>query len=265
MTDSPVAPGSDAYVEIIDEAYDDALLKCMDIIGRNDFYGIAAARGLGFLAGKLALTPASHVLELCSGIGGPARFFARSFGCRVLGVDISAFNHRTAEERTKAAGLDHLVAFRCGNALDVPLVAGSFTHVFGCEAWCYFPDKVALYRSAWRALRQGGIIAFLESACPSPVRLRTAELLGSVYYESVADYAALLRAAGFGGIEHHDTTALACRDVASALHGLITRRSEILAAAGVEAYFALLEIWSEFLAYFHEGGLTHCAFIARKP
>jgi hypothetical protein len=123
---------------------------------------------------------------------------------------------------------------------------------------------VQLYRHAHRALRPGGIIAFLEAACDTPVRLHTEELLGVVKYESIARYTAMLQTAGFAKIQYHDTTELASKDVASGLYRLITKRDRIIESVGAEAYFAILEIWAEFLAYFSEGKLTHCGFVARR-
>jgi SAM-dependent methyltransferase len=256
--------GSKEYVEILDEIYDEALLECMDIIERDDFYGIVASRGMHFFGRQLGLTANSHLLDLCSGIGGPARFFASTYGCRVTGIDLCEFNHRTAQERTRAVGLDPLVSFIHGNAMEIPFPDATFTHVFGCEAWCYFPDKVQLYKAAYRVLQPGGVIAFLESACDTPVHLHTEELVGAVKYESIARYTSMLEAAGFESVQHYDTTELASKDVASTMYRLITRRSRIIDAVGAEVYFALLELWAEFLAYFSEGKLTHCGFVARR-
>ena len=264
MLDKPIEFGSKEYREFINETYDATLLRCMDILERNDFYGIVAWRGIPFFGEQLGLTPESHLLDLCSGIGGPARFFARTYGCKVTAIDLAEFNHRAGQQRTREAGLDHLVTCVCGDALAIPFPDESFTHVFGCEAWCYFPDKVHLYKTAYRALKPGGFIAFLEAACDTPVRLRTEEHLAPVKYESIASYTSMLRAAGFENIRHYDTTELAKKDVASSLYRLMTRKDQITASVGAELYFALLEIWAEFLAYFSEGKLTHCGFIARK-
>ena len=264
MVDRPVEFGSNEYAEIMNQTYNEELLKCADIIELNDFYGIVAWRGMRFFGEKLGLTPDSHLLDLCSGIGGPARFLAKAYGCKVTGIDLSDFNHQTAQRRTREAGLDHLVSFVHGNALEVPVPEESFTHVFGCEAWCYFPDKVQLYKAAYRALKPGGVIAFLEAACDTPVRLHTEDLLGLVRYESVARYTSMLQAAGFETIHHYDTTELASKDVASAMYRLITKRDQIIGSVGEEFYFALLEIWAEFLAYFTEGKMTHCGFMAQK-
>jgi len=71
-------------------------------------------------------------------------------------------------------------------------------------------------------------------------------------------------AAGFEAIRHYDTTKFASEDVTGAMYRLITKRDQIIGAAGEELYFALLEIWAEFLAYFSEGKLSHCGFVAQK-
>ena len=151
-----------------------------------------------------------------------------------------------------------------GNALEIPFAEQTFTHVFGCEAWCYFPDKLQLYKAAHRVLPRGGIIAFLEAACDNPVRLHTEELIGLVRYESIARYTSMLEAAGFEAIQHPTPPIWRVKDVASGMYRLITKREQIIGSVGAEVYFALLEIWAEFMAYFSEGKLTHCGFIARK-
>jgi ubiquinone/menaquinone biosynthesis C-methylase UbiE len=264
MVEKQIEFGSKEYREVINQTYEKPLLRCMDITERSDFYGIVAWRGMRFFGEKLGLTRESHLLDLGSGIGGPARFFARKYGCKVTGIDLSEFNHLTAQQRTREAGLDHLVNFLHGNALEVPIPEGNFTLVFGCESWCYFPDKVQLYKAAHRALTPGGVIAFLEAACDAPVRLHTEEHLAPVHYESIAQYTLMLQAAQFEAIQNYDTTELAFKDVAGSIYRLTTRKDQIIGSVGEEVYFALLEIWAEFLAYFSEGKLTHCGFVAQK-
>jgi ubiquinone/menaquinone biosynthesis C-methylase UbiE len=223
MTDPQIEFGSEVNGAAINEIYNVELLQCMDLIGRDDFYGIVAWNGIPFFSEKLALTPESHLLELCSGIGGPARFLARTYGCKVTGIDLSEFNTQTARKRTRDEGLEHLATFLHGDALQIPFPEESFTHVFGCEGWCYFPDKEQLYQVARRVLKPGGMIAFLEAACDDPVRLNTEQYLAPVHYESIANYKAMLGASGFQGIEQFDTTSLACKDVSSSIYRLITR------------------------------------------
>src|SRR3954466_5331212 len=48
--------------------------------------GAEATIEIGRLAG---ITPATSVLDIGSGIGGPARLLAATHGCRVTGIDLS--------------------------------------------------------------------------------------------------------------------------------------------------------------------------------
>src|ERR1700738_3669188 len=56
-------------------------------------------------ANLVAPTPAEHVLDVGSGIGGPARYFARRFGCGVSGIDLTAEFCQVARELTRAGGV----------------------------------------------------------------------------------------------------------------------------------------------------------------
>jgi len=72
------------------------------------------------LAGMLAISANDHILDVGSGIGGPARYFADRCGCRVTGIDLTQEFCEAARELTKALGLEDRVAFDEGNALDMP-------------------------------------------------------------------------------------------------------------------------------------------------
>lgn len=259
--------GSEAYKEIMRQAYGDPFLKIIDLLGRQDFYGIVAEEGVRFCTEKLGLSADSHLLELCSGIGGPARFMARTYGCKVTGIDINDFSCGVAEERTRKAGLAQQVSFHCGNALEIPFPDASFTHVFGCDAWSYMPDKKALYQAAYRALKPGGRIAFLDLA-ENGGRLepsRWEQTWGSYHPESLEGYTALLESAGFRQIEHWDTSQLAARESFCFLNRLIKRKDQVVEATGLEAYIVSLETWAEILAEIELGQVIHCCFVACKP
>ena len=46
------------------------------------------------LAAAARLEPSTRVLDLGCGIGGPARYLAATFGCKVTGVDLSPVSSR---------------------------------------------------------------------------------------------------------------------------------------------------------------------------
>ena len=53
---------------------------------QDHFGGLAATDALAH-HGKI--NELTHVLDLCCGLGGPARYFAYHYGCRVTGVDMN--------------------------------------------------------------------------------------------------------------------------------------------------------------------------------
>jgi len=267
MSGKPIEVGSEEYKEIMTQAYGEPFLKVMDIIDRKDFYGVMAEEAIDYLASKLNLSPDSYILELCAGIGGPLRFLARKYGCKAVGIEISELSYRTALERTRKAGLEDRVSFICGNALDIPFPESTFTHVFGCDAWSYFPDKTELYRGAYRVLRPGGIIAFYDLAKETEgerVPSHWEAIFGSYYPETLARHEDLLRQVGFSILEYEDTTELASRESLKFLKVLIKKREEIIREVGPDPYYQILETWAEILTDLHHGQVRHCYFIAQK-
>ena len=65
------------------------------------------------------------MIDIGSGIGGPARYLAATYGCRVSGVDLTAEFVATAMDLTRRVGLADRVDFRQGSALDLPFEDGT--------------------------------------------------------------------------------------------------------------------------------------------
>src|SRR5262249_8677209 len=68
------------------------------------------------LAGLLALDGVERVLDLGCGIGGPSRYLARTFGCRVTGVDLTPEFCRVATMLAQRTGLGDKLDYRQGDA-----------------------------------------------------------------------------------------------------------------------------------------------------
>ena len=92
------------------------------------------------LAAKAGISAGARVLDVCSGMGGPARYLAHRLGCRVTGLDITESRYEAAIRLTALVQLDHLVDFRLGNALDMPFADATFDAVIGQEAFGHVPD-----------------------------------------------------------------------------------------------------------------------------
>jgi len=262
MADVQLEVGSKEHAEMMNLIYGDLNLQLANIM-ENDFFGVIATEGVTFVGEKLELSQDDHMLEIGSGIGGPAHFFAKKYGCKVTGIDISERNYRVALIKTKEAGLEHLVNFVHGNALNAPFPDQSFSHVFGCDAWCYFPDKVELYKTAYGLLKPGGIICFLEAVHESPRRYLLDKLIGRFYLETISGYISKLKQAGFDSIEYFDATELGRKDIISRDYKMLRQKNKI-ESLRYGMFCRCIEADIEILGLYAEGKLSHCFITAQK-
>jgi sarcosine/dimethylglycine N-methyltransferase len=121
--------------------------------------GLAATAELATLAG---ITPGMSVLDVGSGIGGPARFLAATCGCRVTGVDLSEPFVDAARYLTERTGQSRQVSFEIASALELPFDGGRFDVVFLQHVVMNIYDRARLYREIRRALKLGGRFATFD-------------------------------------------------------------------------------------------------------
>ena len=115
--------------------------------------GVLATAELATAAG---VEPSTRVLDLGCGIGGPARYLAATFGCKVTGVDLSPAFIDAAIYLTARSELSDRVSFQVGDALHLPFEDASFDAVFLQHVAMNIEDRPALYAEARRVLTPGG-------------------------------------------------------------------------------------------------------------
>jgi sarcosine/dimethylglycine N-methyltransferase len=121
--------------------------------------GLAATAELGTLVGIAADT---LVLDVGSGVGGPARFLAATHGCRVTGVDLSESFVDAARYLTERTGQSGQVSFETASALDLPFDDGHFDVVLLQHVAMNISDRTRLYREIRRVLRAGAKFATFD-------------------------------------------------------------------------------------------------------
>jgi SAM-dependent methyltransferase len=118
--------------------------------------GLAATVELAQLA---RITADMSVLDIGSGVGGPARFLSATYGCRVTGVDLSEPFVDAARYLTDRTGQSGQVSFQVASALDLPFDDGSFDIVLLQHVAMNISERPRLYREIRRVLKPNGKFA----------------------------------------------------------------------------------------------------------
>ncbi len=126
----------------------------------QDHYG--GVHVVDVLADKAGIRREHHVLDVCSGMGGPARWIAYRYGCRVTGLDFTESRVEAAKRLTQRVRLDHVVDFVHGDATAMPLPDARYDVLIGQESWVHIPDKAALIQQCARVVKPAGTIAFTD-------------------------------------------------------------------------------------------------------
>jgi ubiquinone/menaquinone biosynthesis C-methylase UbiE len=239
---------------------DEEILKDYD----QDHFGGTEANDV--LAAKAGLEAKHLVLDVCSGMGGPARYLAHRIGCRVVGLDVTESRHRGAQRLTQLARLDRLVSFRHGNALDMPFGDATFDVVIGQEAWCHVPDKLRLIAECTRVVRPGGVIAYTDilrrTALTEAESERLREEMSFPTLETQVGYIGLLEGQGCVMREQDDLSGHWARILVDRLAMYRGLREETARKFG-EAHFRRWDdTYAFFVGLFNAGKLGGGRFVA---
>ena len=116
------------------------------------------------IAGMLKVAATDHLLDVGSGIGGPGRFMAQRFGCKVTGIDLTAEFCDVARHLTRLLGMQSKVHFEQGDALAMPFADATFDGAYSMNVSMNIADKAAFYREIRRVLKPGGWLMLSELA-----------------------------------------------------------------------------------------------------
>jgi len=116
------------------------------------------------VAAMMAARATDHVLDIGSGIGGPARYVAQRFGCRVSGIDLTPEFCDVARQLTRRLGLAGRVDFRVGDATAMPFDDAAFDGAYSMNVSMNIADKAAFYRETHRVLKPGAWLVLSEAA-----------------------------------------------------------------------------------------------------
>ena len=130
---------AERYEEIINQWYDWATSNFQRTWGDrfhfaqfegDETFDQAQQRQEEMLLEHLALQPGMRVLDMGSGLGGPACYVAAHSEAHVTGVDLSERRVALSNEKATKEGIADRCKFVAGNVIDLPFEDASFDAVF---------------------------------------------------------------------------------------------------------------------------------------
>lgn len=97
-----------------------------------------------------------RILDIGSGLGGPARYVANRFRCHVTGLDLTPEFCEVARQLTALLKLEDRTSFEVGDALAMPFAAASFDGAYSMNVSMNIEDRTTMYREMDRVLKPGG-------------------------------------------------------------------------------------------------------------
>jgi sarcosine/dimethylglycine N-methyltransferase len=141
----------------------------------QDHYGGVAANDMLARCARIGI--GSKVVDLCAGLGGPARYLAHRYGAIVTGIELTPARVVGAAELTRRVGLDGQVRVLEGDVTDLPLPDASQDAVVSQEALLHVPDLGRALGEAHRVLCPGGRMAFTNWIIHRPLSEAQRQLL----------------------------------------------------------------------------------------
>lgn len=149
-------------LELLREAGKDVDQLTVDDLAGLDEFHVRGREATLSLARRLALPDGARVLDVGSGIGGPARRLASLAAVEVTGVDLTAAYVRLANELSRRTGLAARVRFETADALALPFPDRSFDVVWTQHVQMNIADKDRFFAELFRVLVPGGRLALYD-------------------------------------------------------------------------------------------------------
>ena len=247
----------------------DTSILTVELLQHHDqdhFGGLAATDAL---ARHAKINESTHVLDLCCGLGGPARYLAYHHGCRVTGVDMNTDRLAGAVRLTERTKLQDRVLFHHANALQTGLADETFDVIVSQEAFCHIPNKKTLIAECVRLLKPGGHIVYTDilarNSMTNEIRSRLENEMAFSELSTLEQYCHLLEEKSCQVVEVEDLSDDWAQILIDRLAMYRSLKEQTVSSFGLAHFQKWDRTYSFFVDLYRSGELGGGRFVARKP
>jgi SAM-dependent methyltransferase len=263
-------------VDLFDSTYSNFTKAVLDAI-RKETFGTDIGQNSWLTVDEyerwlpwLNLKGESHLLEVASGSGGPARYVARATACHVIGIDANESGVATASQLAAESGDSDRVSFRVADATaPLPFVHGSFDALLCIDSMNHFPNRLAVFREWFRILRPGGRAIFTDPVLISgPVtndELAGRSSIGLFLFVPPGVNEGLIEEAGFRLVRQEDVTANAALVSGRWHEARAAHRTDLIQIEGQERFEGLQKFFAAVHQLTSERRLSRILYLVEKP
>jgi cyclopropane fatty-acyl-phospholipid synthase-like methyltransferase len=216
--------------------------------------------------GVLDLAPRARVLDVGSGIGGPARYIAAKTGAHVTALELQPDLNDVARELTARCGLSSRVEHVCGDILQ-GTAAHDYDAIISFLCFLHIPDKAKLFAACRAALKPGGTMYIEDYGRHRDLAAGEVDAL-SVKVQCSAlprplDYEAQLLACGFADVQMSDVTGEWTDFTVSRLAMFRAARARNIDVHGAALVDGLDDFYATVAHLFQAGAVAGLKIIAR--
>jgi phosphoethanolamine N-methyltransferase len=252
------------------DEYHDAMIDMLELIWGQGFLIPAGPENARRIVAGLELRD-KLVLDIGSGIGGPALILAGEMGARVVGIDLEGPLVARAQAYGEAAGLGERVEFRQVTVGPLAFDDESIDVVYSSGAFTQVEDKLGMFQEVFRVLKPGGIFTcydWMKGDEPYSEDMRSwFELEGLTYaMETLDAHGRILQDAGFTDIELKDDQQAyrdLCHRELDEMQGPL--KAQMIEMLGREQQEHSLENWRAMVVVLDKGELRPGFYRGTKP
>jgi cyclopropane fatty-acyl-phospholipid synthase-like methyltransferase len=244
---------------------EDGRLKAEDV-APFDQYHYLGTEAVDDAIEALEIGPKTRIIDIGSGLGGPARYLAEKTGCRVTALELQPDLDRIARSLTVRCGLSGPVTHLCGDILDLPGNISGFDAGVSWLSFLHIPDRAALFKKCNSILNSGGKL-FIEDFCKLGEFDREEKKILSEdtycsYLPTAEEYREQILGNGFARVELIDRTCLWKSFVNERLNRFISVRDHYVQVHGLEVAEDIEDFYKKMLRLFTGGNVGGLRMIA---